>query len=138
MEDPNFFQQWHLNTFDDPNFLPIAAAFGETLLLQQHSFSNNTSNYFNPKTCDMDSTPLSAIDRPTKQLKTSHTSWSPNDDSDHTSSDLQILSFVNPNYINQMGFVQTKEETVSVSPKINGTNGDVLMSQESSGRCPSF
>ncbi|XP_015956179.1 transcription factor bHLH25-like [Arachis duranensis] len=112
MEDPTYLHQWHLSSIYEPTLLPIAAAFGETL--QQHSFSHPS---FNSKT-SME-TSLSNIDRPTKHLK--NNSWCPT----KTPSEAQfascstLLSFVDPNYINQLEVVKSKDEMVC--PKMNDT-----------------
>ncbi|KAK9176526.1 hypothetical protein WN944_028543 [Citrus x changshan-huyou] len=88
MEDLSFMNQWHMmNSIDEFNLLPIAAAFGQNL---QHSythpsFNNNTS-----------------IDRPQKQLKTS--TWN----SSETGFNPNNVSSIN---MNQMGILKPKQET---------------------------
>lgn len=128
MEDPTFLHQWHLGSLEDPTLLPLAAAFGETL--QEHSFSNPT---FNPKT-SMETT-LSSIERPQKQLKPNH--WSPNRsdqtrilDTDYDSYP-NLLSFVNSNYISQLGALKPKEDILC--PKVNTTIPSDMFSHGSLG-----
>ncbi|KAJ1403673.1 Myc-type, basic helix-loop-helix [Sesbania bispinosa] len=118
MEDPTFLHQWHLSSINDPSLLPIAAAFGETL--QQHSF---TYPNFNPRT-SME-TALADIERPTKHLKI-NTAQTP-ETQFVTCPDL--LSFVDSNYLNQLGLV-LKHKDEMVCPKINCTTPPDMISQE--------
>ncbi|KAK8472471.1 hypothetical protein PHAVU_002G216700 [Phaseolus vulgaris] len=105
MEDPNFLRQWHLSSIDDPNLLPVAAAFGETF--QHHAF---TYPDFNPK-ASMETT-LTDIERPTKHHK--NISWNPNKSAAQTS-DTQFVSFPNlvsfmdSNHISPLGLVKANE-----------------------------
>ncbi|KAK9286676.1 hypothetical protein L1049_015077 [Liquidambar formosana] len=127
MEDPSFIHQW-MNSLDELNAIPIAAAFAENL---QHSFSHPT---FNLKT-SME-TSYTGIDRPTKQLKTN--SW--NSCKTDPMSNPQaapcpnILSFVNSNYTNQVSTMRPKEEPAP-SKSINPTSfpSDILISHGSFG-----
>lgn len=107
MEDPTFLHQWHLSSIDDPSLLPTAATLGETL--QPHSFSYPN---FKPKT-SME-TALTDIETPRKHHKSN--SWSPNK-IDQTSeaqfvSYRNLPSFVDSNYINQLGLVKATDEIV--------------------------
>ncbi|XP_027921798.1 transcription factor NAI1-like isoform X1 [Vigna unguiculata] len=105
MEDPNFLRQWHLSSIEDPNLLPIAAAFGETF--QHHAF---TYPDFNPK-ASMETT-LMDIERPTKHHR--NISWNPIKGSAQTS-DTQfvsfpnLLSFMDSNHISPLGLVKANE-----------------------------
>ncbi|KAH9655329.1 BHLH domain-containing protein [Citrus sinensis] len=104
MEDLSFMNQWHMmNSIDEFNLLPLAAAFGENL--QQSythpSFNNNTG-----------------IDRPQKQLKTS--TWN----SSETGFNPNNVSSIN---MNQMGILKPKQETGAGYPS------DILPSQVSFG-----
>ncbi|XP_027348506.1 transcription factor bHLH19-like [Abrus precatorius] len=114
MEDPTFLHQWHLNSIDEPSLLPIAAAFGETL--QHHAFTYPNSN---PKT-SME-TALVDMDRPTKHLK--NNSWNPSKTAQTSETQFvsfpNLLSFVDSNHINPLGFLKPKDEMVC--PKTNNT-----------------
>lgn len=131
MEDPSFLHQWHLNSIDEPSLLPLAAAFGETL--QQNSFSNNFD--FNPKT-SME-TSVSVVETPQKQFKPNN--WSPNESEQnqtmemHYDSCTNLMSFVNSNYIGQLGSLKHKEETGC--PEIDSMipSSDMLTSHGSLG-----
>ncbi|KAF7803807.1 transcription factor bHLH25-like [Senna tora] len=135
MDDPSFYHQWHLSSLDEPTLLPIAAAFGETL--QQHSFSNITPN-FNPKTSM--GTTFSAIETPQKHFKPNN--WSPNDKSDHKYQTIMdtdydscpnnLVSFVNSDYITQLGSLKPKVETVCPNTT-NMVHSDMLVSHGSLG-----
>ncbi|CAK7330325.1 unnamed protein product [Dovyalis caffra] len=117
MEDPSFTNQWYMNSLDDINLLPLAAAFGENI---HQPFSHQN---FNLKT-SMDSSNLAI--RPTKQSKTDHLS------SPQSAFSPNILSFVNSNHTNQMGFVKPKEEAVC-SKIVDSLPSDMLVSQASYG-----
>ncbi|KAH9694858.1 BHLH domain-containing protein [Citrus sinensis] len=104
MEDLSFMNQWHMmNSIDEFNLLPIAAAFGENL---QHSYTHPS---FNNNT---------GIDRPQKQLKTS--TWN----SSETGFNPNNVSSIN---MNQMGILKPKQETGAGYPS------DSLPSQVSFG-----
>ncbi|KAJ7946824.1 transcription factor bHLH25-like [Quillaja saponaria] len=123
MEDLSFINQWHFNSVDEHSILPLAAAFGENL---QQSFSHpNFNNHSHI-----------GVNRPTKQLKTNSWCSSKNDQTSvpqFDSSSLNVLSFVNSNYINQMGTVKPKEEAECLNYTNNTMPSDVLISEGSFG-----
>lgn len=86
MEDPTFLHQWYMSSIDDPNLVPIAAAFGETL--QHHAF---TYPNFNHKT-SME-TALADMERTTRHHK-NNMSWNPCKSTAQTS-ETQFVSFPN-------------------------------------------
>ncbi|CAN6544569.1 unnamed protein product [Malus baccata var. baccata] len=131
MEDPFFINQWqYMNSLDELGMLPLAAAFGENL---QHSQFHPIFNLKTP--IDNSHT---AIDRPTKQLKTD--GWT-SCKTDHLVSNPQvaslppnILSFVNSHHANQMPVLKPKEEAAAVCSKSTNTlPSDILLSQGSFG-----
>ncbi|KAH1087484.1 hypothetical protein AAZX31_07G170800 [Glycine max] len=111
MEDATFLHQWHLSSIDDPNLLPIAAAFGETL--QHHAFS--TYPNFNPKT-SMETT-LADDERGTKHHR--NISLNPNSKSAQTSSETQFVSFPN-----LFSFVDSNHTTPPPDTISQGTLGN--------------
>ncbi|BAT86948.1 hypothetical protein LR48_Vigan09g256900 [Vigna angularis] len=127
IEDPNFLHQWQLNPTDTSSL--TGAAFGESL--QKLSFSGNSN--FNPK-ASMETSP-NGNERPTKQLR--NNSWN-GKKSQHQTPETQyascsnLLSFVNSNYINELGLGKPKVEMAC--PKIdNSTLAEMLISQGTLG-----
>ncbi|XWS55243.1 hypothetical protein CRYUN_Cryun10bG0158500 [Craigia yunnanensis] len=133
MEDPNLFNQWHMNFRDELSVLPLAAAFGENL---QQSFSYNYPTAFNPK--NSVETSHTGIYRPPKQLKTN--SWARNSCKTDTTdiSNLQAAfspnthSFASSNHINPMGNVKPKEGA-ACSQSMKCVPSDILFSQNPFG-----
>ncbi|GKV24275.1 hypothetical protein SLEP1_g33907 [Rubroshorea leprosula] len=127
MEDPSVFGQWHMNTLDEVNILPLAAAFGENL---QRSFNRPS---FNIRT-SLETNHI-GNDRPPKQLKTN--SWNSRKSNNIPNpqaafSPNTTLSFVNSTHTNPIGIVKPKEEAVS-SNIPDTIPSDILFSQNSSG-----
>ncbi|WVY92669.1 hypothetical protein V8G54_031757 [Vigna mungo] len=127
IEDPNFLHQWQLNPANTSSL--TGAAFGESL--QKLSFSGNSN--FNPK-ASMEASP-NGNERPTKQLR--NNSWN-GKKSQHQTPETQyascsnLLSFVNSNYINELGLGKPKVEMAC--PKIdNSTLAEMLVSQGTLG-----
>jgi hypothetical protein len=86
MEDPSLcLHQWHLNSIDESNSMPIASAFGDTL--QHHSYIYPN---FNHRTSVQTS----------QMLDTQFVSY-PN-----------LVSFVDSNHLNQLGVVTSNDEMV--------------------------
>ncbi|XP_031276893.1 transcription factor bHLH25-like [Pistacia vera] len=110
MEDSGFINQWHMNSLDDFNLLPLAAAaFGENL---QHSYTLPMAH--------------TASDRPLKQLKTN--AWN----SPQIAFNPTDIPSANSSALNQMGIFKPKEE--EVFPKsFSGLPADILTSQGSIG-----
>ncbi|XVE94067.1 hypothetical protein REPUB_Repub01dG0248500 [Reevesia pubescens] len=120
MEDPNLFNQWHMNTLDEFSILPLTAAFGENL---QHSLSNNY--------------PMTGIDRPSKQLKTNSWNSCKTDIADISSLQAAFspnsLSFASSNHIiNPMDILKLKEEA-ACSKSMESLHSDILFSQNPFG-----
>ncbi|XP_038681403.1 transcription factor bHLH25-like isoform X2 [Tripterygium wilfordii] len=106
LEDPSFFNQWHMNSVDEFGILPLAAAFGDNL---QQSFSHPAFNLKNVmETSHVDS------ERPVKLLKPN--GWNSGKteimQNPQTASSPNVLSFVSPNSMEKMGFVKPKEEVM--------------------------
>jgi hypothetical protein len=86
MEDPSLcLHQWHLNSIDESNSMPIASAFGDTL--QHHSYIYPN---FNHRTSVQTA----------QTLDTQFVSY-PN-----------LVSFVDSNHLNQLGVVTSNDEMV--------------------------
>ncbi|TKY59405.1 Transcription factor bHLH25 [Spatholobus suberectus] len=122
MEDPTFLHQWHLSSIDEPNLLPIAAAFGETL--QHHAL---TYPNFNPRT-SME-TALADIERPTKHHK-NNINWNSNRSAQ--TSETQFVSFPNlfsledSDHVNPFGLMMAKDEMVCPVTNISRTPPDTI------------
>ncbi|CAJ1936202.1 unnamed protein product [Sphenostylis stenocarpa] len=125
MEDTSFLHQWHLSSIGDPNLLPIAAVFGDTL--QHHTF---TYPDLNPQASR--ETTLTNIERPTKHHK-NNISWNPNRSAAQISSETQFVSFPNllpfmdSNHISPSGLVKTEDEMAC--PITNNTTSPDTISQ---------
>ncbi|KAF5731887.1 transcription factor bHLH18-like [Tripterygium wilfordii] len=106
LEDPSFFNQWHMNSVDEFSILPLAAAFGDNL---HHSFSHQT---FDIKTV-MEAS-HGDTERPVKLLKPN--GWNSCKTgivhNPQTASSPNVFSFVNPNHTEKPRIVKPKEETV--------------------------
>ncbi|KAL5787911.1 hypothetical protein ACOSP7_004860 [Xanthoceras sorbifolium] len=119
MEDPSFINQWHMNSFDNFNSIPMAGAFGENLQnhhnLQtsniKHSLDNNHAGF----------------DRPAKLLKTDTWNYSQNAFYPNT------LSVVDSNQVNQTGILKPKEEQLYSQSIISAFPSDISTSQSSFG-----
>ncbi|KAL2343889.1 hypothetical protein Fmac_005174 [Flemingia macrophylla] len=110
VEDPTFLHQWHLSSIEDPNLLPIAAAFGETL--QHHAL---TYPNFEFKT-SMENA-LADIQRPTKHHE-NNISFSWNSSKGAQTSETQFMSFpnlfsfVDSNDMSPLGLAKAEDEMV--------------------------
>ncbi|XWS67555.1 hypothetical protein CRYUN_Cryun04dG0016300 [Craigia yunnanensis] len=131
LEDPNLFNQWHMNSLDELSILPLTAAFGENL---QHSSSNNYPASFILETSVETSHPV--IDRPPKQLKTYRWNSCKTDAADI--SNLQAtfspstLLFASSNHINSTGIEKPKDEA-ACSKSMESFPSDILFSQNPFG-----
>lgn len=101
LEDPSFFlHQWHSNSIDESNSLPIAAAFGDTL--QHHSYIYPNFNH------------RTSVET-AQTLEAQFISY-PN-----------LLSFDDSYQINQFGLVKPKDEMVC--PKNISKNSSDMISK---------
>ncbi|KAK7400415.1 hypothetical protein VNO78_11621 [Psophocarpus tetragonolobus] len=128
MEDPAFLHQWHLSSIDDPNLLPIAAAFGETLQHNAFTYPN-----FNSKT-SME-TALADVERPTKHHR-NNISWNPNKSAQTPETQLvsfpNFFQFVDANHINPLGLGKANKDEM-VCPITNSTTPLDTISQGNLG-----
>ena len=132
MEDPNLFNQWHTNFLDELSILPLAAAFGENL---QQSFSNNYPTAFNLKN-SVETSHITGIDRPPKQLKTNSWNSCKTDAADisnlRATFSPNTLPFASSNHINSMGIMKHKEEAACCK-SMESFPSDILVSQNPFG-----
>ncbi|CAL5213530.1 unnamed protein product [Lathyrus oleraceus] len=98
MEDPSLYlHQWHLNSMDESNTLPIASAFGDTL--QHHSYIYPNFN-------------LRASVETDQRPETQFVSYQ------------NLLSYVDSNHFNQLNLVKPKDEMVC--PQNSNTTSDAV------------
>ena len=127
MEDPNLFNQWHMNSLDELSILPLAAAFRENL---QDSFFSNYPTSFNLETSHP------GIERPPKQLKTNSWNSCKTDAADisnlRATFSPNTLPFASSNHINSMGIMKHKEEAACCK-SMESFPSDILVSQNPFG-----